>query len=107
MQQTHFNISLDKAIHHFRVEGHPHVHSGTCKYQVYENDQKVASFEPDAQGFLHICQNPAGLSEDLLHLLADQIETRQPEAKHLAELENIEFDGDDEAEVPSQKAPLT
>ena len=105
MEQTHFSISIDKEIHHFRVEEHPHIHSGTCKYLVYENNQKVASFEPDAQGFLHICQNPANLSEDLLHLLADQIEARHPQERNFTELEQIEFDSDDEMEAPPQTQP--
>jgi hypothetical protein len=34
----------------------------------------VASFEPDAQDFLHICQNPGSIDEEVLHLLAEKIE---------------------------------
>ena len=69
-------ISLDKAVHHFEVGEFPHHDERKCRYRVYENGEMVASFEPDAQNFLHICQNTAGLDEELLYLLADQIEAK-------------------------------
>jgi hypothetical protein len=34
---------------------------------------------PDDYNYLHICQNPGQLDEELLHLLADQIEAHHPQ----------------------------
>jgi hypothetical protein len=79
MDNFPITISKDNAVHHFEIGEHPH-HSGEgCKFRVYEAGQFVASFEPDAQDFLHICQNPGGVEEEILHLLADQIEAHHPQ----------------------------
>ncbi|MFB0497338.1 hypothetical protein ABID99_003575 [Mucilaginibacter sp. OAE612] len=78
-------ITLDKEVHHFEVGEYPHHDETRCRYHVYEGGSMVASFEPDAQDFLHICQNKAGFKEELLYLLADQIEAQlqHPGNKHL------------------------
>lgn len=82
-------LSIDKKIYHFEIGEYLH-HSGEqCKYKVYQQGQLAAAFEPDKQHFLYICQNPAGLDEELLHLLADQIEARHP---HNLNLNNPEPD---------------
>jgi len=102
MENYNITLSTDKQIHRFQVAEYPHEKSGSCKYHVFQNDQFVASFEPDRQHFLHICQNPAKLDEELLHLLADQIEARHPQENQLGGFEPIEFDSDDEFEAPPQ-----
>lgn len=89
--------------YHFQVEQYPHHATGQCTYKIYQNGDFVASLEPDGQDFLHVCQNPADVDLEILHLLAEQIESRHPNARHLGELENIEFDEDDEMEAPLQK----
>lgn len=78
-------ISHDKEVHHFEVGEYPHHDDRRCRYRVFENGVYVASFEPDAQNFLHICQNNGGLNEELLYELADQIEAKIPraETKHI------------------------
>jgi len=85
MNNYPITISHDKAVYHFEVGEFPHHDETKCRYRVYENGELVASFEPDAQNFLHICQNTAGLEEELLYLLADQIEAKlqHPGTKHL------------------------
>lgn len=87
----------------FQVEQHPHHVTGSCKYKIYQEGKFVASLEPDGQDFLHVCQNPADVDLEILHLLAEHIESRHPKLRQLAELENIEFDRDDELEAPPQK----
>jgi hypothetical protein len=78
MENYPITVSKDKEIHHFEIGEHPH-HSGEgCKFRVFKAGIFVASFEPDDQEFLHICQNPGGLDEEVLHLLADQIEAHHP-----------------------------
>ena len=85
MENYPITISLDKQIHHFEVGEFAHHDETRCRYRVYENGELVATFEPDAQNFLHICQNPASLKEELLYLLADEIEAKlqHPGSKHL------------------------
>jgi hypothetical protein len=79
MENYPITVSKDKEIHHFEVGEHPH-HSGEgCKFRVCEGGVFVASFEPDAHEFLHICQNPGGVDEEILHLLAEQIEAHHPQ----------------------------
>lgn len=73
-------VSHDKELHHFKVSEYPHHDGERCKYKVFENGAFVASFGPDAQQFLHICQNSGGLDEELLYELADQIEATIPHA---------------------------
>lgn len=89
--------------YHFQVEQYPHHATGSCKYKIYQDGKFVASLEHDGQNFLHVCQNPADIDLEILHLLAEKIELRHPDLSHLADLKNIEFDRDDEMEAPPQK----
>jgi hypothetical protein len=79
MENYMITISKDKEVHHFKVGEYAHHEEDKCKYRVYENDTYVASFESDMQDFLHICQNPGNVDEEVLHLLADQIEAHHPQ----------------------------
>ena len=76
MENYPISISLDKAIHHFKIAEYLHHNGESCKLKVYQDGKLAASFEPDSHGYLHVCQNPGKLQEELLHLLADQIEAR-------------------------------
>jgi hypothetical protein len=67
-------ISKDKELYYFEVGEHPH-HSGEgCKFRVFEDGVFVAAFEPDAHENLRICNNSGKLDEEILYLLADEIE---------------------------------
>jgi len=78
MENYQVTISRDKEAHHFEVGEYVHYDETKCKYRVFENGTYVASFEPDNNRLLHICQNPGDIDEEILHLLADQIEARYP-----------------------------
>jgi len=80
-------ITYKKEQHQFSISDHPHHDGERCKYKVFENGLLVASFEPDAQQFLHLCQNPGKLEDKLVHELAAKIESALPHpgAKHFAE----------------------
>lgn len=75
-------VSKDQEVHHFEVGEYLHYDNTSCKFRVFENGKFVASFEPDAHDYLHICQNPGGVDEEILHLLADQIETHHPHQRN-------------------------
>jgi hypothetical protein len=78
MENYPIKISVDKAVHHFEVGEYLH-HDERCKFKVFENGVYVASFTPDDHDFLQICQNPGDINEEILHLLADQIEAHHPQ----------------------------
>ena len=78
MDNYPLSISIDQQIYHFEIGEYLHHNGETCKVKVFQEGKLVASFEPDAYNYLHICQNPADLEEQLLHLLADQIEAHHP-----------------------------
>ncbi|WP_454802931.1 hypothetical protein [Mucilaginibacter phyllosphaerae] len=79
MDNYPITISLDKEVHHFEVGEYPHHDEERCKYKIFENGAYVASFTPDDHDFLHICQNPGAVGEEVLHLLADKIEKHHPQ----------------------------
>lgn len=78
MENYAITISKDKKIHHFEIGEYLHYEENKCKFRVFENGVYVASFMPDDHNFLHICQNPGKVDEEILHLLADQIEAHHP-----------------------------
>lgn len=78
MENYPISISVDKEIHHFEIGEYLHHNGESCKVKVFQEGKLVASFEPDDHNYLHICQNPGKLDEELLHLLADQIEAHHP-----------------------------
>ncbi|MBB5394770.1 MULTISPECIES: hypothetical protein [unclassified Mucilaginibacter] len=82
MENYPITISKDKQIHHFEVGEYLHHDEMSCKFKIFEAGKFVASFEPDAQQCLHICQNPGNLDEEILHLLADQIEAHHPHQRY-------------------------
>jgi len=78
MENYQITIRKDKEVRHFEVGEYLHHDGENCKFKVFEGGKFVASFEADEHQFLHICQNPNGLDETMLHLLADQIESHHP-----------------------------
>lgn len=90
MENFTITLSHDKQVHHFEVGEYPHHDDRRCRYRIFESGVYVASFEPDAHNFLHICQNIGELDEELLHELADQIEAKIPHAapQHLIDKED-------------------
>ncbi len=78
MENYQINISLDKQIHEFEIGEYLHHNGESCKVKIFQKGKLVASFEPDTHNYLHVCQNPGNLEEELLHLLADQIEAHHP-----------------------------
>lgn len=78
MENYPITIHDDNTVHHFEVGEYLHHHEEICKIKIFENGSFVASFEPDQHHYLHVCQNPGGLNEELLHLLAVEIEAHHP-----------------------------
>jgi hypothetical protein len=68
-----FNISVPGTgeLFNFQV-----VNNGAdkCEYEVFDGSKLVAVFEPDENEYIHICQNPGGLDEEVIVRIADRIE---------------------------------
>jgi hypothetical protein len=82
MENYPITIIKDKEVHNFEVGEYLYQDETSCKFKVFENGRFVASFEPDGLLFLHVCQNPGGLDEEVLFLLADQIESHHPHQRN-------------------------
>lgn len=81
-----------ETVHHFEVGEYLHHDEERCKYRIYENGTYVASFQPDGQHYLHVCQNPAGLDDELLYRLAEHIELRIPHSRTKLFNDNVSDD---------------
>lgn len=86
MEDHTIKITYKKQEHQFTISDHPHHAGERCKYKVFKNSKLVATFEPDAQYILHLCQNPGKLDGPLVHELATKIEAELPHpgAKYIA-----------------------
>ncbi|RCH56347.1 hypothetical protein DJ568_00355 [Mucilaginibacter hurinus] len=67
-------VRTNEEEHIFEVADYLHHDGERCKFKIYQAGELVASFEPDANGHLHVCKNPGGINNQVLHLLADKIE---------------------------------
>ncbi|MGZ3872424.1 MAG: hypothetical protein ACXVJD_05880 [Mucilaginibacter sp.] len=74
MEKFKISVSKDKEIFQFEVADYLHHEDGHCKFEVFQNGEFVAAFQPDSHEYLRICKNPGILDEEVLYLLADQIE---------------------------------
>jgi hypothetical protein len=75
MDKFPVTITNNDDVYHFEVVDYVHHSGDRCQFEVYLHGQLVASFEPDPQNHLNVCKNQGGLDEDVLHLLADEIES--------------------------------
>ena len=68
-----FEIRVNGAEEVFYFEVHI-LRQERCAYQVYENGTLVAVFEPDEEEYLHVCDNPGGLDEEVIYQIGLKIE---------------------------------
>lgn len=74
MDRFEIEIVNDNKNISFEVLDFVHDDDNRCKFEIYREGKMVASFEPDAKGFLHICKNCGEVDEPTLHLIADKLE---------------------------------
>lgn len=75
MERAAVSVVKNKKVYAFEVAEYPHHQHERCKINVYQNGELVAGFEPDSHEYLHLCSNPGNIDEEVLHLLADQLES--------------------------------
>lgn len=68
-----FEIKVNGAEDVFYFEVHI-LRQEKCAYHVYENGVLVAVFEPDEEEYLHVCDNPGGLDEEVIYEIGLKIE---------------------------------
>ena len=74
MDKFEVNVTRADETYHFEVIDYMH-HSGEqCKFKVFRDGKLVASFEPDANEYIRICRNQGGIDEEVLYMVADEIE---------------------------------
>jgi hypothetical protein len=78
MEKYKLTVEIDNESHHFEVGEYVHHNGETCRIRVFKNGEFVAGFEPDNYYILHLCQNPTGLEERMLHTIADHLEAHFP-----------------------------
>lgn len=78
MEKYKVKYGSDNKTYEFLVGEYPFKDGETCKYTVFFEDKIIASLEPDRNHVLNICKNMSGFDEELLGLLADEIEYRHP-----------------------------
>ncbi|MEJ6981952.1 hypothetical protein WG906_15900 [Pedobacter sp. P351] len=74
MESFSIEVINDGSPKNFEIIDYAHSDDIRCKFEIYSNNKIVASFEPDARGFLYICKNWKVVSEKTLHLIADKLE---------------------------------
>lgn len=75
MEKFEISVTQNGQHHHFEIRDYMHHKEDQCKYEVYHDGQFIASFEPGSHRILNICKNPGIVQEDLLHLIAEQLES--------------------------------
>ncbi|MDQ7949367.1 MAG: hypothetical protein REI78_15385 [Pedobacter sp.] len=68
------SVTLDNITYRFEVGEYPHHDEMRCKFSVYYQGKLMATFAPDRNHILHLCQNYGNMKEPILHLVADQLE---------------------------------
>lgn len=74
MEKFEISVSYKNENHHFEVKDYMHHEGDQCKFEVFKDEQFIASFEPGPHKHLHICKDTGLLPEPVLDLIADRIE---------------------------------
>lgn len=75
MELFEISVTYNDAQHHFEVRDYMHHDGENCKYEVYRKGIFVVSFEPGPHRHLHVCKDAGIEEENLLDLIADEIES--------------------------------
>ena len=75
MELFEISVTYKNIPHHFEVRDYMHHDGESCKFEVFSKGIFVASFEPGPHKHLHICRNGDVEAEELLNLIADEIES--------------------------------
>lgn len=77
MDRYKISIPQDNETLNFEVADYAHHVEDHCKFEVFQDGEFIASFEPDKHKLLHLCKNTGLINEEVLYLIADKLETLQ------------------------------
>ena len=69
------DITTGTGIESFDIRDYVHDETHRCKLEVFRSGDFIASFQPDRYGHLHICKKTDKITDELLHKIAEQLET--------------------------------
>ncbi|RVT97288.1 hypothetical protein EOD41_19175 [Mucilaginibacter limnophilus] len=75
METIKISVAKDKQVYEFEVHDFAHHEGERCKFEVYDQGTFIAAFEPDDHEYLRICKNPGKVDQEVLHLIADKLES--------------------------------
>ena len=75
MEKFEISITSNNQNYHLEVRDYMHHKDDECKFEVFKDGTFVGSFEPDGHRGLHICKNPGLIDDEVLHLVAAQLES--------------------------------
>lgn len=75
MEIFEISVKYKNENRHFEVRDYMHHNGEQCKFEIYKQGVFIASFEPGSHKHLHICKNAGIEKEELLDILAKQIES--------------------------------
>lgn len=74
MERFDIKVKQGKKEFEFEIRDYVHHASDKCQFEVYDDNELVASFNPDPHEHLSVCKNPGNLDKKLLNLIADKLE---------------------------------
>jgi hypothetical protein len=77
MEKFDIKIIKDKEELVFEVRDYLHHEDEKCTFDVYQNEQLVASFAPHPHETVTVCKNPGNLDKELVNLIAEKLEAHQ------------------------------
>jgi hypothetical protein len=75
MEKFEISVTQNRQNLHFEVRDYMHHTDGQCKFEIYKDGVFIASFEPGPHKHLNICKDAGIEKEELLNLIAGQLET--------------------------------
>ena len=75
MDRIRIEVRKNDELINFEIIDYVHHDHDHCKFEVFKGEELVASFEPDQSGHLHICKNPGNIDNDILHEIAEKLES--------------------------------
>ena len=75
MDRIDIEIERTGQIFNYQVVDYIHHEHDHCKFELFSGEKLLASFEPDKYGHLHVCKNPGNVEKEILHEIAEKLES--------------------------------
>ena len=75
MEKIEITVTNNNEDYRFEVRDYLHHTADHCKFELFDDEKFVASFEPDEHHGLYICKNSGVVNDEILHLVAEKLES--------------------------------